>query len=419
MKRVLSVLLVVVMLLSSVMLTSANAVKALRGDINGDGTVSASDALVALQYSIGASELDKVQKLNADLDGNGIINSADALIILAISIDLRPDGVRMDIDYNSYSSLDPKWMSTVADNYEEFIAEVSGNSDRIPMIVSTDQHGTLTADCEVFKFVNDLADWDNISKVINLGDTVEVTYNKAQLKSYSKAMQYVPVEKRLELFGNHDGHISVIHRDMSKYFVTSSAEYSKKKDAFVVEDEQFNVRYLSIDPMGYPWTYTSGRINTEQADFIIEQLEKTDSENIVLLAHPYLFKDEIIKRDGTTFTGSETFISGSRKGVDVKQSFLDMLLARKNKTAGVFIDSNGKKHSYDFTNCQSDFLMTLHGHHHTEGYETSNGITEFLFQSFRYDEQNCFYFAYIDTKTKKFKCWKNVEGYSAWEIDIA
>lgn len=419
MKRIFSVLLVLVMLLSSVAFNTASAAKALRGDVNGDGTVSASDALCVLQHSIGAVDLDTSQKAIADLDGNGVVNSSDALFILKISVGIRSDGLRLDIDYKSYSSLDPKWMSAVADNYDEFISEVSGNSDRIPMIVSTDQHGTLTADCEVFKYVNDLVDWSKISKVINLGDTVELTFSKSELKAYSKAMQYVPVEKRLELFGNHDGHISAIRRDMSKYFVTSSAEFSKKNDAFVVVDEQFNVRYLSVDPMGYPWTYTSGRISTEQADFIVAQLEKTDSKNVVLLAHPYLFRDAIIKRDGTTFTGSDTFIAESRKGGDVKQSFLDMLLARKNKTAGVFVDSDGKKHNYDFTGCNGDFMMTLHGHHHTEGYETSNGITEFLFQSFRHDEPNCFYFAYIDTKTKKFKCWKNVEGYEAWEIDIA
>ena len=419
MKKFVSLFLALTMLFSVFGFSTVQAIDIKSGDVNLDGEINAADALNVLQFSIGRISLGDTQKSKADVNGDGLINSSDALVILQISVGLKPSDGKTDIDFSAYPTLDTEWMDTVVNNYNEFISEVQGDSTRIPMIVSTDQHGTVTTDCEVFKFINDLVDWNDISKIISLGDTVYLTYSKAELKAYDKAVECLPVEKRLELFGNHDGHISAIHRDMTKYFVAYGAEYTLKKDAFVVEDEQFNVRYLSIDPMGYPWTYTSGKINTAQANFIIEQLEKEDDMNVVLLSHPYLFRDELIKRDGTTFTGSETFIGDGKKGADVKQSFLDMLLARKNKTAGVFVDSNGIKHSYDFTNCKGDFLMALHGHHHTEGYETSNGITEFLFQSFKYDEPNCFYFAYIDTDDMTFKCWKNIPGYDAWEIEIA
>ena len=87
-----------------------------------------------------------------------------------------------------------------------------------------------------------------------------------------------------------------------------------------------------------------------------------------------------------------------------------MLQARKNKTAGVLIDCEGKTHTYDFTECESDLLMSIHGHHHTEGFETYKGLTEFLFQSMlmnnaNNDEPNCFYmniqnFKYFFSKVK-------------------
>lgn len=382
------------------------------GDPNNDGVVNSSDALLVLKNSVGEEKLSSAQLAASDINRDKKANSSDALLILQISIGLC-------INYGNFKTLDYNWMINAENNYKEFISEVKANKNLIPFIASSDQHGTVKADCEVFEFINDLVDWSSISKILNLGDTVYMVYNEAELKAYSKAMETVPVEKRLELYGNHDGHASVTPFDMKDYFVAYGAEKSENSDAFSVYDKQFNVRYIAVDPMNYPWSYTGGRITSSQADFIVNELQKNDSADIVFLSHPYLFRDAIISRDGTVFTGSEYFIGGEARGADTKQSFLDMLLARKEKRAGVFKDSNGKEHPYDFTGCKGNFLMTLHGHHHAEGYETFNGITQFMFQSFRYDEQNCFYFACIDRKERTFKCWKNIPGNDAWEFEIA
>lgn len=420
MKKIISAILVTVMLITSVGVSTITASAANAGDINGDGKTNAIDALMILSFSACESTLTQKQKKAADMNGDGEINSVDALIILEICIGIRISENGININFADYPTLDKNWMKTVVDNYKEFISE-AGKGNKVPVIVSTDQHGLIKADSEVFKFINDLVDWNKISKIISLGDTVELLYWVPQLKAYSKATQYLPEEKRLEIEGNHDSHISLIKKDMTKYFPAYGAEYAKDKTAFTVADDSFNVRYLTVNPMGYPWTYKSGKISTEQADFIVAELEKKEASDIVILAHPYLFSDAVIRRDGTTFTGSDTFIGNK----NVRQSFLDMLKARKEKTAGVFVDSKGVEHPYDFSKCKGELLMSLHGHHHTEGYETSNGITQFMFQSFRHNgsvddsEPNCFYFAYIDGSNKKFKCWKNIEGYSAWEIDIA
>lgn len=408
MKKIISLLLAAAMLLSLSVMSGAKKIAYTAGDPNNDGTVNASDALLVLKSSVGGEKLDSAQISAADINRDGKADSSDALLLLKISIGLC-------LNYGNYPTLDYEWMVNAEKNYKDFAAEVNGNENLIPFIASSDQHGLVTADCEVFKFINDLVDWDNVSKILNLGDTVNLLHNSVELKAYSKAMKYIPTEKRLELFGNHDGHLTLFPLGTEKYFIAPGAEKSKNGDAFSVYDELFNVRYLAVDPMGYPWTYTSGRITESQADFIVKELEKEDAGDVVLLAHPYLFKDAVISRDGTAFTGSEDFIGKE----SVKQSFLNMLLARKNKTAGVFTDSDGKQHPYDFSKCKSDFLMTLHGHHHAEGYETCNGITQFMFQSFKKDEPNCFYFACIDREEKTFKCWKNIPGYDAWEIEIA
>ena len=60
----------------------------LLGDVNGDGAVSSTDALLILRYVnglIGANELDL---LRADVDGDGSVTTADALLILRMSMNV-------------------------------------------------------------------------------------------------------------------------------------------------------------------------------------------------------------------------------------------------------------------------------------------------------------------------------------------
>lgn len=323
------------------------------------------------------------------------------------------------------SELPDWWKEVVLNNYNEFISEVDGDPNKIPMIVTTDQHGAIKADSEIYRYFDEIADWSKISKIINLGDTVKNTFNPLELINYRIATQCLPRKKRVEVIGNHDRFYVPFGTMIDfLFFPTPNAKRSIGRDVFVVKDEQFNVRYLAVDTKHFPWNYTDGSLSSSQAKFIIKELEKDDSSDIILVSHPYIFRDAMIRRTGDVFTGSEYFIGGPDKYTDVKQSFVDMLAARKNKTAGVLIDCKGKEHPYDFSKCEGDFIMTLHGHHHTEGYETKDGITEFLFQSMTKDnaqntEPYCTYFAYIDREAKTFKCWKNLPGYDAWEIEIA
>ena len=318
-----------------------------------------------------------------------------------------------------------EWKQNVVENYNEFIAEVDGDENKIPMIVTTDQHGAISFDNELYEFINGFVDWSKVSKIINLGDTVKQTYNPVELMAYRKATECLPAEKRIEVIGNHDRFFVPSGKAIEKrFFNNPDAEYSADRRAFVIKDEKYGIRYLAVDTKRFPYNYEHGELWTVQADFIIKELSKEDESDLVMISHPYIFKDKIIDRRGGTFTGSEYFIGTADKYADVKQSFIDMLAARKNKTSGVLIDCEGVEHPYDFSGCKGDFLMTLHGHHHTEGYETKDGITEFLFQSMTLDnaentEPCCFYFAYIDKSAKTFKCWKNLPGYDAWEISIA
>ena len=60
------------------------------GDINKDGWINSTDALLILQDSVGIRSLNQEEKKLADLDNNRNISTADALIILQISVGLLP-----------------------------------------------------------------------------------------------------------------------------------------------------------------------------------------------------------------------------------------------------------------------------------------------------------------------------------------
>ena len=53
-----------------------------KGDVVADGTVTASDALLTLQNSVGKVEFSQTQATLADVDGSKGITAGDALLIL-------------------------------------------------------------------------------------------------------------------------------------------------------------------------------------------------------------------------------------------------------------------------------------------------------------------------------------------------
>ena len=57
-------------------------------DINGDGKVNSTDALIVLRYAVelGSDIKTDEQFMNADTNGDGKVNSMDALTILRISV---------------------------------------------------------------------------------------------------------------------------------------------------------------------------------------------------------------------------------------------------------------------------------------------------------------------------------------------
>ena len=56
------------------------------GDVNKDGKINSTDALLALQSSVGSKTLTAEQKTLADVNKDKVVNSVDALKILQYSV---------------------------------------------------------------------------------------------------------------------------------------------------------------------------------------------------------------------------------------------------------------------------------------------------------------------------------------------
>ena len=322
----------------------------------------------------------------------------------------------------AYTGLTSDYVSMVQANYDAFIADVMGDYNRIPFIVHTDQHGRIGTKNPVLKLIGDVVNWYEISKCVNLGDTVADRFSAAALQAYlDAAKDCIPLSRRLDVYGNHDvwdadenQKYTVDQKRLSPYFKNIYARRHGNNGYFTVVDDYYNVKYLVINNMVYPDTnYSTRRITTAQANFVVEELGKKDGYDIILLSHvPLVADDTMTSRDASYQAYTETFLSDAAANA----SFLAMIAARKTKTSGTFADSEGVGHAYDFSACDSELLMSLHGHTHFEAYKSLPGsVTEFAFDWF---DGNTFYFAYIDRNAKKFKCWKNENGVEPLEISI-
>ncbi len=85
MKKVISIILAVVIAVSVAVVAYAATY---RGDIDGDGSVSAVDARVVLQFAAGLRTPTAEEKKIADMDGNGEVEAVDARKVLQTAAEL-------------------------------------------------------------------------------------------------------------------------------------------------------------------------------------------------------------------------------------------------------------------------------------------------------------------------------------------
>lgn len=320
-------------------------------------------------------------------------------------------------------TLSPSYINILKTSWNAMVAETDGHYNRIPFIAYTDQHGLFNNVNAVMNAIEDNCDLSKISKIINLGDC---TSNS----DLAKVVAWLPLDKQINVIGNHDMEALnplADHTPIMKYFPCGgNARQFNRNEWWTIIDDLRNVKYIVVNnfemPAGenrYYW-YQSA----EQVEWFAKELAKADGYDVVILSHSY-FDDggTAYKRDGTIRNRYPTIWPWS-KDTTANTAFHSLLAARKNKTSGTYTDSDGHSIPYDFTNCDSELLMALHGHDHIESYEhLTNSITDYVFECFYNDvgTNNTVYFGYIDRVAKKFKNWKLYDGITAvdvQEIDI-
>ena len=78
-KYIISIILIIITLFTT------SALASVKGDIDGDGKISAADARLVLRMSVGLEKID----MTADVDDDGKVSAADARLILRVSVGLE------------------------------------------------------------------------------------------------------------------------------------------------------------------------------------------------------------------------------------------------------------------------------------------------------------------------------------------
>lgn len=369
------------------------------GLANIDGTLAGEEAATALSvdddiaqdYSIATTSLLGKETLTDTSTAYGISSSLAAVI----------DEVRT------------AWMT-----------EYGGDYRKIPIIVSTDQHGRRNSG--IFNMLGKTLSMHDVSKIMNLGDTVATNWSDADtehplltdstLEGWCESVKEIPFSKQLNVFGNHDtwyGNYAdegnpigtrypSSQAHLYQYFRNIYARRTNNNGWFAVKDDQFNVKYVVISGFEYQGGGTC-RISTAQMTWLISQLSESDGYDIVLVSHIPL---HFVTSEMHYPTGDESSGSEDYRVSDVETD--ELFSARKDRDSGTVTDSDGVTHDYDFSGCTTELLCALHGHTHYDAYNYV-GSVGVLSMAFDWFDDNTFFFALIDRVNNQLNIWK-VEG---------
>ena len=281
-----------------------------------------------------------------------------------------------------------------------WMLEYSGNINKIPLIIHTDQHDEMcdAASKSMWETIDNMVSWYDISKVINLGDTTNSydnfdtpTLGDHNLEEYLDATENIPFSKRIEVFGNHDcmkiinaslTYVPDVPKVLNQYFKNVMARRTSNNGYHVTYDPYFNVKYIVLTGYDYVDATHYHLVSSEQYEFLINEMTKNDGYDIIVCSH---------------------------QEADIYQEYTGALIkARCNKTSGTFTDRLGVSHTYNFTNCENDLIVCLHGHSHSDRYTYDDlGILSQCFDNY-YDSTRPIFFVIVDRENRELKVWKVV-----------
>ena len=176
---------------------------------------------------------------------------------------------------------------------------------------------------------------------------------------------------------------------------------------FTHYDDDYNVKYLIVSPyyMNEDGTRGGVEIRTDQMKWLLSELAADDGYDVVLLMHQ-LWTDTYISRNGTLQSWADAPV--------VLENMWSVLKDRKNNRSGTITDSSGVEHSYNFSNCKTELLVSLHGHSHEELYLQEENMLAYAADWYGNGNTNRCTFGLIDRINSKVTFWV-FDSTGCWE----
>lgn len=342
-------------------------------------------------------------------------------------------GTRPNHNY-LYNSTQQEGTSTFVELFQkvknEVMDEYRGNINKIPFILITDPHGQLSGRKSIFQAISSVVNWYDVSKFFNLGDVVTSTYGSytnstdelttnGQLETMISVLSPIPMDKQVNVFGNHDswcskngetGYKMLPQNLLAPYFRNAQGHRMSNAGYFALKDDYFNVKYVVVSGFEYIGgvgvNVGTESASTEQISWLIKELGTDDGYDIVVVCHEPLFPDWAGRSFESQLPPGDNSVNNSNRWAWLNTD--NIFLSRKNKTSGSFTDRSGVVHTYDFSGMAGNLLCGIDGHLH---YDCSQytGNDEFLcesFGSFKPDQGGFLYFGLIDRENGRLNIWK-------------
>ena len=340
-------------------------------------------------------------------------------------------------DYDRYSN---EYQHTILLARDAWKAEYRADNTIVPLVLATDQHGTLskTFAKSLFSYLSLAVKWGECSACLNLGDVAN--YSVSAFNEMKTCLAPIPANKQINIWGNHEtwteewgSDTSVPTADdwetLQEYYDNSAYNgyvfMPGTKCSQYMIDAVHGIKYVVIGGWDYDKSiggHSHYVIDGTNMESIISMLSVVDDYDVVILSHVQPYSGRLggqIQNDGTTTWYKPEVDGRSSIGtttatydaiVHVLDTQLNQLLDdRKNKRSGTVKDSYGVNHSYDFTSCTSDLICSLHGHSHTDAYDY-HPLEEYtmpvvIFDAIHYDNHP-FFFINIDRTRERLNIWK-------------
>jgi hypothetical protein len=300
----------------------------------------------------------------------------------------------------SYTSPGAAWEANAATAYQNLLTAYKAiPNSGIPFFISTDQHGR---GLEQHRWLNNYDKATNCMEVmnLNLGDTVIDVFGESSMSSfYERTWQ---VKNYIGVFGNHEikvGGETPNFYDLNRGFISTRGRkfYVGPMGCFTVYDDAHSVKYVCVANYYQMGGGIERGLDADSAEWLVNELAKNDGYDIVYLQHWPVFTTKRLRGEDAETADNENH-SGS-----YNYKIWRLLVARKNKESGTFADSLGGEHTYDFTDCEHDLLITMHGHNHQENISTADGLTAYAADILG-DKRRCT-FGLIDRLNNKVTFW--------------